>query len=295
MITSLLHFGLGNRLYQIVYTIEISKKYNINYFFSDTYSENIEHQSNFHYKNNIFNKLSFNYEYLNDFSLTHNKYNYFLTRNKKDEILLSIDDMFNLLNNNVKIHSDKDYVIHYREDDARAYKIYPKYFDRYFYNDLFINKKILNEIRDKYQNFKNSICMLVRRGDFLTVPRFKNRIKDNSYFYNAIKQIEQYKKIDTIYVISDDIQWCKDQIIDHRIIYVDEVDYIQFYLATLCENFITTNSTFLFWSILLSLNNDIVVVSDKPSTEFDCDLSHHFDNISAFDNISKHIILNIIN
>ena len=59
-----------------------------------------------------------------------------------------------------------------------------------------------------------------------------------NFFYENIKEVEKYKHIDNIIVMSDDLDWCRENFIDKRIIFIDEVEYIQLYLATLCENFI---------------------------------------------------------
>lgn len=308
MITALLHHGLGNRLYQIIYTIELAKKYNLNYFFSDYYNDKIEHQFNNHYKNNIFSKLSFNYIdntpyidnyiYDDDKKLSQIKSNY--KRNKND-ILLSIEDVLNLLNtDNNKLDNDKTYILNLSRNNPKSYYIESKYIDRYFYNDLFVDKKILNDIKIKYNNnFKNSICILVRRQDYCNNDKFNIRVKDVLYYYKSIQEIESIKKIDVIYVISDDFEWCRQNLNDSRIIYVDDVDYEQFYLATLCENFITIDSTFIFWPIIFSLNDDIIVVSEPDSIHFSYkDKSWNnefvqFTDIKSFENISKHILVDL--
>jgi hypothetical protein len=305
MITSILHHGLGNRLYQIIYTIELAKKYNMNYFFSDYYTDNIEHKFNIHYKDNIFKKLSFNY--VDKIPYLDNKYIFDKHKLKqiksdfklKKEKLINIEDIFNLLNdNNTVLNNDETYVLNFPHDNPKSYYIESKYVDRYFYNDLFIDKQILNDIKIKYNNnFKNSICILVRRNDYCTNEDLKPRVKDILYYYKGIKEIEKEKQIDYIYIISDDFNWCKKNLIDSRIIYVDDVDYNQFYLATLCENFITVDSTFIFWPIVLSLNDNIIVVSEKDSIHFSYkDKSWNndlvwFTDIKSFKNISKHITI----
>ena len=43
---------------------------------------------------------------------------------------------------------------------------------------------------------------------------------------NALKKLEEFKQISNILVFSDDLEWCRKNILDPRIIFIDEEDYI---------------------------------------------------------------------
>jgi hypothetical protein len=109
------------------------------------------------------------------------------------------------------------------------------------------------KIKYKYI-LKNSISIHVRRGDYLS-EEFKGLLKNKEYYYNEIKKIDNQKNITNILVFSDDIQWCKENIIDKRIIYIEgQKDYEDLYLMSLCENNISSQSSFSWWAEFLNKN-----------------------------------------
>lgn len=255
-ISTKLFCGIGNRLFYIVHVILISKLYNLTYFFSDKYSVDLAWKSNYHFKNNIFNKLNFDYYFFGDD--THYGLNYKPIELNNNDLLLNSGDIEKIYNYDFSFENNYNYIIDF-DNDKNLYINY-KYFDSNFFSSLFIDETIIKELKIKY-NFKNSICIQVRRGDYLlSLPQL---VKDADFFYNGIKEIEKYKNIDNIYVMSDDMNWCENNIIDQRITYIHEQDYIQLYLSTLCENFIICNSTFSLWSIELNTIQNKIVITDN--------------------------------
>lgn len=122
-------------------------------------------------------------------------------------------------------------------------------------------KKMQDDIKDT-----NSICVHLRRahggGDFHTKY-------DMTYYESGIKYITEKKKIDKIFVFSDDIEWCKENIkFDISTIFVDNDSAGvkgegHLYLMSLCQNFVIPNSTFSWWGAWLSVNPDKIVVAPK--------------------------------
>lgn len=139
-----------------------------------------------------------------------------------------------------------------------------KYFDKYFNQiySLFIDDEIIDKIKQNFF-FNNSLSIHVRRGDYLKKPDYHN-ILPVSYYLNGINYIEYKTNIDKIYVFSDDIKWCKNNLLDNRCIFVESMkDYEELFMMSLCEHNIIANSSFSWWGSYLNLNNDKIVVAPK--------------------------------
>ena len=141
-----------------------------------------------------------------------------------------------------------------------------KYFDHNEkeIKDLF---SIPEDIKDKLLSFisktnvdnKTTISLHVRRGDYLGYPDIHPFV-GIGYINEAIsKFIDCY-----IYVISDDINWCINNIKsnNNKLYFVDEFeDYEQLYLISLCEHNIISNSTFGWWGSYLNNNDNKIVIA----------------------------------
>lgn len=285
MITTNLAAGLCNRLFNIIKIINISKEINIDCYFSDLYTFNMEHKTNYYYKDNVFKKLNFDYHTLDDVK-NHKikKDNIFEYFNENDCVLYNHSN--NLDSNNFFYHDlskitkfhDIKIINDYFDIDCLSYINRNRnkniiltynntlYFNTIIYsieyfNDLFIDKNILDEIYNKYYSIlKNSLSIHIRRCDYFIY--FPNCIKDISFYYRQIKIVDEYKHIDNILIFSDDILWCKTNLNDPRITFIDEKDYICLYLMTLCENHITSNSSFSLFGIMLNNIKNKLILSD---------------------------------
>jgi Glycosyl transferase family 11 len=248
MISTILKWGLCNRLFLIANTYVISLQKNVPCIFYDKYSYDIQHHINFKYSNNIFSKLNFIYDIFDNKKI----YDYIfkeedIIKYYKDNNLTPIkySDLSNFNDNFILTEFNTNYIdiINYQKELC----------------DLFINEEVINEIRIKYNKYlNNSVSLNIRRGDFLHF--FKNRIESVDYYLDGIKEIEKKKQIDNILVVSDDIPWCKENFKDNRNIFIEEEDYLQLYLMTLCENFIVSDSTFSWWGVFLNKNENKIVI-----------------------------------
>ena len=208
--------GIGNRLYSIVHTINIAKKYNLEYFFSDEYSFKLAHRTNYYFKDNIFKKLDFKYKHKFD-NCYYNLHNPKILPENMKNPLLSDNDIYKLNQNEILIRKNdiiKLYDKYIFDDNIYLithddYQINDEYYNIEYYNDLFIDKNILDNVYNKYKKkLKNSLCIQVRRGDyFIHLPLL---IKNMTYFNDNITEIEKYKHIENILIMSDDINWCKE-------------------------------------------------------------------------------------
>lgn len=108
---------------------------------------------------------------------------------------------------------------------------------------------------------KNSICIHIRRGDYVSSIPHNKRHKTLSveYYFKGIEQIHSKVESPSFYVFSDDPEWVKNHLIlnekDITFISVDEKnnsDLYEFFLMMKCKHFIIANSTYSWWVAWLS-------------------------------------------
>jgi hypothetical protein len=114
---------------------------------------------------------------------------------------------------------------------------------------------------------ENSLCIHVRRGDY--VGNSHHEIVGKDYYDRGIEKIKSLTKIDKIYVFSDDVKWCKDNMkFEFPTMFVgDEYSGVKaeghMTLMSSCHNFIIPNSSFAWWSAWLSTYKDKIVIVPK--------------------------------
>ena len=145
-----------------------------------------------------------------------------------------------------------------------------KYFDKYRdvilkeftpkHSKLSKNKELYEEIENS-----NSVCITIRRGDFLS-DKFKanHYVCTPEYFKKAEKEIYKLVKNPTLFIFSDDITWVKENMkFKGKVFYEDGTDPVweKLRLMYSCKHFIISNSTFSWWAQYLSRNKDKVVIA----------------------------------
>ncbi len=105
-------------------------------------------------------------------------------------------------------------------------------------------------------SLENSISIHVRRGDYLNSNFIS--LASTNYYMNALSFIEGMESAISfkLYIISDDIEWCKKNLkylseYNHEYITGNQ-DYEDMYLMTKCKYVIIANSTFSWWGGYLS-------------------------------------------
>ena len=112
----------------------------------------------------------------------------------------------------------------------------------------------------------NSVCVSIRRGDFISNPKFEKvfNICDKAYFDRAMKVIREKVENPVFIFFSDDIDWVRQNIkIDGESYYErgDDPVWEKLRLMYSCKHFIISNSTFSWWAQYLSRNDNKIVVS----------------------------------
>ena len=127
--------------------------------------------------------------------------------------------------------------------------------------NMFSDLDIIDKLRTKNAKVLNkSVSLSVRRTDYVELADYHNLL-GLDYYADSIKYIDSTRYIEHILVFSDDIKWCKENLHDERMIFVDDLkDYEALYLMSLCENNIVANSSFAWWGSYLNKNEDKIVI-----------------------------------
>jgi len=163
------------------------------------------------------------------------------------------------------------------------------YFSGYWQNAKYL-EKVNSEVKTAFQfreplritehinlrNFirctENAVCISFRRGDY--VGHKNLGFLTMLYYETALKKLEAIvQKPLSLFVFSDDIEWCKKNFLQkkHKIYYMDTAmtggdQRVDLELMENCKYFIIPNSTFHFWGAYLSQSEDkIVFVPNKYS------------------------------
>jgi hypothetical protein len=139
--------------------------------------------------------------------------------------------------------------------------------------DLKPSEEILEKIEKTPFLDTNTISLHVRRTDYVTSNGF-HPVQSIEYYKNALNIIGDY---DYIFVFSDDIQWCKENLTFDNMIFIEGFDDVEdLLLMSLCKNNIIANSSFSWWGAWLNNNPNKKVVApinwfgDNTNLSSDC-------------------------
>ncbi len=224
--------GLGNMLFQIASAYAISVENNDTLIIDEKKSHKVHNNIDF-YKKNIFRKLT--YEKCYNENTYNEKYFHYNKINYQKNIL--IDGYF---------QSEK-YFSNHKKDILNLFSIDEN-------SNLYINNKYGSILNDE------TCSIHIRRGDYLNLPNY-HPICEKEYY---IKAIDKFKSNTKFLIFSDDINWCKNNLIGNNFIFIEnEFDYIDIWLMSLCKNNIIANSTFSWWGAWLNKNENKKIISPK--------------------------------
>lgn len=111
----------------------------------------------------------------------------------------------------------------------------------------------------------NSVCVTVRRGDYLSTQNKKNfYVCTPEYFEKAIALLCQHVEAPTFIFFSDDKEWVREHMsVPDRPCYYENVDtpvWESLRLMYSCHHFIISNSTFSWWAQYLGRRADKLVI-----------------------------------
>lgn len=124
-----------------------------------------------------------------------------------------------------------------------------------------------------------SVGIHVRRGDYLETKAFKG-LCEIDYYTRAIEKILKDGKRHTFYIFSNDIKWCKENLVplvgDNKIVFINhntgKKSPWDMFLMTYCKDLIIANSSFSWWGAFLNSCNGRVIAPKKwmnRDAEFD--------------------------
>jgi hypothetical protein len=130
------------------------------------------------------------------------------------------------------------------------------------------NIKEESEKFHKKNNLKNPVAIIIRRGDFLLYPNC-HPVCDSQYYEKCMNHFENDRQY---VIISDDIEWCKNQNIfsGNNFYFVDKTPnklmkaHYDMCIGSICDHFIISNSTFAWWISWLGSNQNKQVYMPDP-------------------------------
>lgn len=245
--------GLGNQIFQVCSAFIVSKYNNCPLYIMDI-NENDNPHNRFKndYKKNIFKYFNTENKHLlnNYMFINHGVHNCF---NKWDPKLISKGSIMN----------------HYGQ-------YYPNLepFKKELC-DLLLKglDELRNEIKLKNNITEDSIFIHIRRGDYVQCSD-RHYLQSIEYYNKSYNYIKELKSLGNVYILSDDINWVKEQSffqnIPNRIFWENDDELNALALMSLCTGgAICANSTFSWWGAFIgayTLNNPVIVPQRWIST-----------------------------
>jgi len=120
----------------------------------------------------------------------------------------------------------------------------------------------IDELRDNSIKKDRETCSIhVRRGDYLKFPDH-HPVQNKEYYSKSIEYMIN-RGVETFYVFSDDIDWCRGFFSNYdNIKYVHgNIDIKDLCLMSICKNNIIANSSFSWWGAWLNNNPNKIVIA----------------------------------
>lgn len=283
---------LGNQMFQYASTRGILKQNNINQDimldFSNVYKSGFENDlQNFNIKHavevdkiilNPVQYITLGKIFIYEKVLKTIYKNESIFEQKKHEYELKNKNKF-IKNGIIKLFDGYSEICLDKEKNYSMYGLFEskKYFDN-------IREEILEEFTPKFNKLNqnkelyeiientNSVCISVRRGDFLSLENKKRHfVCDLNYFKKGIEKISNLIDNPQYVIFSDDIEWCKNEFKFLKgALYESGKDPVWEKLRLMynCKHFIISNSTFSWWAQYLSRNDSKIVVAPQKWKNF---------------------------
>ena len=254
MITCKFIGELGNNLFQLATLLSLKQHLNYEYCIPNyrTYWNDGNNTLEF---NHLF-EYNFNYQNISLPEYIHS-----------DRIDIN-NSQFTHRYSNIPILNDNTCIVGYFQS--------AKYFDTIkdnLKNNYFKFKlNLINSIQLKYGNLSNTAILHVRRGrDRLYGCIYAKSFTqfESDYYERAVNYLKNNYAIDNIFLISDHIEWCKENIKIKNIQFIENTTNIEdFVLYSLCKYNVLGNSTFSWWASWLNQHKDVVKITFPPENYF---------------------------
>ena len=218
--------GLGNQLFQAAHVLSQSYRFGITSKFRSVSQTPNQGLQTSNYKKNIFRNLNFEENITPSVRITESNWS------------------FNILN--PPLDSSCEFNGYFQSSK-----------NFYGYQNKIKEVFSIGNTEEKYLKEKypelgddNSVSLHVRRGDYSKFP-LVHPIISKSYITECLNQIENISKI---FIFSDDKGWVNENLKLENSIFVNEEDYMELWMMSLCQNNILSNSSFSWWGGFLNKN-----------------------------------------
>ena len=124
------------------------------------------------------------------------------------------------------------------------------------------NQKFLELIKNS-----NSVCIHIRRGDYLKALDLYGNICTEEYYIHALNLIKKQVVDPVFFVFSDDLDYSKKILSSENAYFVDcnrgANSFFDMFLMSHCKYMILANSTFSYWAAVLNKNSILVLCPPK--------------------------------
>lgn len=225
LISSHLMGGLGNQMFQIAHAYSQGLKHNRPVIFKSYSWTPLQGKDTSHYKKNIFRKINFSDEEYYFTQISENGFKFQNLTPSENSTIFS--GYFQSSKNFFEFKKEIKSLFSPTEEFIQiAQEKYPKMFST------------------------NSVSIHMRIGDYVKNPSI-HPVISKSYIDRALDELASYGHI---FVFGDDKEFLKKNFIEKEITIVDEEDWYELWLMSLCKNNIIANSTFSWWGAFLNKN-----------------------------------------
>lgn len=171
-------------------------------------------------------------------------------------------------NSEGETRSRKYCTFNYTPIKYEEYCLYLGYFqtEKYFPNrdhiiNIFEPSDFVLEKIQKYKNVidGNTCAVHVRRGDYSLSEESKHHTKSMDWYKEAISRVSA----DRYLVFSDDQKYVKEKFIGDNFTFIEDKDYVEMFLMSMCKHNIISSSSFSWWGAWLNKNPDKIVVAPR--------------------------------
>lgn len=241
MVISKLQGGLGNQLFQWAAARSYAHDNNIDYKFDVSF----------------FITQNLRYPKLNEFpNIKFKITNQFDIQNKE---IVVVNDDFNYKEIQ-KIRENEILLLNgYWQSEKYFIKNREKILDELFNKDTITKLIMRNNYESNTLFLESNITSIhIRRTDYLQSNGY-HPVQNLDYYKNAIDEIGDY---DYLFVFSDDIEWCKNNLNFKNMIFISGFSDIEdLYLMSMCKNNIIANSSFSWWAAWMNRNPNKKIIS----------------------------------
>lgn len=132
--------------------------------------------------------------------------------------------------------------------------------------DECISNDEVRHLADKMLH-ENSVCIHIRRGDYIGHPRFDVCTED--YYRRAVEKVKELVDEPVLYVFSNnrrEVKWLQGHypfLSDAHFVYEGQTELDDLYLMYHCCHHVISNSTFGWWGSYLKLQEGITICPER--------------------------------